>query len=268
VATGAIEDQAVVERVVSEYDVDTVFHLAAQSQIGVANANPVSTFDTNVKGTWSVLEAVRRVRPTAHVVVASSDKAYGSQPVLPYTEDMPLLGRHPYDASKACADLLAQSYAHSFALPVVVTRCGNLFGPGDVNWERLVPGTLRSLIAGARPVIRSDGTATRDYIYVEDAALAYVVLAEALASGIAQPGACFNFSNEHPLSVLDMVSELQRALGTDLEPDVRGTARNEIDHQYLSAARARAELGWKPQFSLEDALAQTVVWYRELLTSG
>ena len=265
---GAIEDQPIVERLLAEYDIESVFHLAAQSQVGVANSHPASTYETNVRGTWCVLEAVRRARPAAQVLVASSDKAYGSQPRLPYTEDMPLLGRHPYDASKACADLIAQSYARSFGLEVGVTRCGNLFGPGDVNWERIVPGTLRALIAGVRPVIRSDGTATRDYIFVEDAALAYLLLAEALASGTAEPGACFNFSNEHPLSVLDMVAALQRAVGTDLEPDIRATAANEIDHQYLSAARARSELGWRPQFSLEAALAPTVAWYRDLLAGG
>lgn len=266
VVDGAVEDQAAIERVVSEYAVKTVFHLAAQSQIGVANTNPTATFDTNIRGTWSVLEAVRRSGHETHVIVASSDKAYGSQPALPYTEDMPLLGRHPYDASKACADLLAQSYAHSFGVTVGVTRCGNLFGPGDVNWERLIPGTLRSLLAGQRPIIRSDGSATRDYLYVEDASLAYLRLAEGLADGSAAPGACFNFSNERPLSVLEMVGELNRAAGTAIEPDVRATARNEIDHQFLSSAKARAELGWKPRYSLQDALVPTVKWYRDLLS--
>jgi len=263
--TGSVEDRANTERMLSEYDVASVFHLAAQSQVGVANRNPASTYEANVLGTWSVLEAVRRSPNVEQVMVASSDKAYGSQPALPYTEDMPLLARNPYDVSKACADLIAQSYAHTFGAPVVVTRCGNFFGPGDINWERLVPGTIRSLLAGERPLIRSDGRSTRDYLYVEDGALAYLQLTEALSTSPELAGQAFNFSSERPLGVLDVVRLLQQAAGTDLEPDVRATATNEIDHQYLSAAKAKAVLGWQPRFTIEDALERTVAWYRDFL---
>lgn len=268
VVAGAVEDQAVLERMLGEYDVATVFHLAAQTQVGVANRNPVPTYDSNVRGTWALLEAVRRSPNVTQVVTASSDKAYGAQPVLPYTEDMPLLAVNPYDVSKACSDLIAQSFARTYETPVVITRCGNFFGPGDANWERLVPGTIRLLLRGERPIIRSDGTMTRDYLYVVDGALAYMQLAEALAADPALAGEAFNFSTERPLSVLDLVRMLQDAAGTDLEPDIRATARHEIDHQFLSAAKARKILQWAPRYSMEDALAETVAWYRTALDLG
>jgi CDP-glucose 4,6-dehydratase len=268
VVRGAVEDQAVVERMLGDYDVRTVLHLAAQSQVGVANRNAVGTYEANVAGTWSLLEAVRRSSTVTEVVTASSDKAYGAQPALPYDEAMPLLAVNPYDVSKACADLIATSFHRTFGVPVCVTRCGNFFGPGDVNWERLVPGTIRSLVRGERPVLRSDGTMVRDYLYVVDGALAYLRLAENMAEDPTVIGEAFNFSTETPMTVLELVAALQKAAGTDLEPDIRATASHEIDSQYLSAAKARKILGWEPTKSVDDALADTVAWYRAELGRG
>lgn len=264
---GGVEDEAVVERLLVEYEAEVVFHLAAQSQVGVANRNPFSTFEANVRGTWTVLEAVRRAEKVRAVVVASSDKAYGTQPKLPYTEDMALLAEFPYDVSKACADMIAGSYAKAFGLPVSITRCGNFFGPGDLNWERLVPGTLRSLLQGQRPVIRSDGTLSRDYLFVVDGVRAYLVLAERLAVEPQMAGLAFNFSNESPVTVLELVKMIQDAVGTVLEPDVRGKATGEISHQCLSAQQARDVLGWKAAFSLPEALQVTADWYRSWIAS-
>ncbi|MBV8863440.1 MAG: GDP-mannose 4,6-dehydratase [Mycobacterium sp.] len=268
IVTGAIEDQSLIERMLGEYDVATVFHLAAQTQVGVANRNPVATYEANVRGTWTLLEAARRSGTVRQIVTASSDKAYGEQTVLPYTENMPLRAVSPYDVSKACSDLIAQSFARVYDVPVVVTRCGNFFGPGDTNWQRLVPGTIRLLLQGQRPVIRSDGTMTRDYLYVVDGVLAYLQLAEAIWTEPALGGEAFNFSTENPLSVLQLVGMLQAATGTDLEPDIRATARHEIPHQYLSAAKARKMLGWEPRHTMAEAIAETVDWYRAFCLSG
>ena len=265
VVNGQVQDIAVLERLLGEYEVSTVFHLAAQSQVGVANRNPASTFETNVAGTWAVLEAVRRSPTVRQVIVASSDKAYGSAERLPYTEDMPLRPVHPYDVSKACADLIATSYAVSYGLRVSVTRCGNIFGPGDLNWERLIPGTIRSILIGERPVIRSDGSMVRDYLYVADAARAYLRLAEALEGDASLGGKAFNFSLEQPCSVLDVVEGLQAAAGTTLEPDIRSTASNEIPAQMLSASLARSVLGWEPTVTLDEAFSATIRWYRKYL---
>jgi CDP-glucose 4,6-dehydratase len=259
---GQVEDLYVVERMLGEYGVATVMHLAAQSQVEVANRNPLSTLSANVAGTWTVLEAARRSPAVGQVVLASSDKAYGEQPVLPYTEDMELRAVNPYDVSKACADLLGRSYALTMGVPAVITRCGNFFGPGDTNWDRLVPGIVRSVLEGVRPVIRSDGTLTRDYLFVVDGALSYMRLAEAIAADAALAGEAFNFSTEKPLTVLELVALIQAAAGTVLEPDVRATARNEISHQALSAQKARSVLGWEPRYTVEEALAETVAWYR------
>lgn len=268
VVDGDVRDQELLERVLGEHDVSTVFHLAAQTQVGVSNRNAVSTFESNIRGTWALLEACIRSPLVEQVVVASSDKAYGTQPVLPYTEDMPLLAVHPYDVSKACADQLAASYHQVFDLPVSITRCGNFFGPGDTNWARLVPGTVRSLLRGERPLIRSDGSLIRDYLYVVDGALAYLQLAEAMATEPeATVGEAFNFSTETQLTVLELTEMITAAVGRqDLEPDVRATATHEIPHQYLSAEKARRVLGWKPRWTVEEALAQTVAWYREHLS--
>jgi CDP-glucose 4,6-dehydratase len=267
VVRGDICDQALVERVLGEYEIDTVLHLAAQTIVSIANRNPVGTFESNIRGTWSVLEAARRSPTVKQIVVASSDKAYGDQPVLPYSESSPLEGRHPYDVSKSCADLIAQMYARSFGLPVCITRCGNFFGPGDLNWNRIVPGTFRSAIRGERPVIRSDGKFVRDYIYVDDGAAAYLRTAEALSSDRTLAGEAFNFSNEAPLTVLALVDHILAAAGrTDLEPEILNAASNEIREQFLDSKKARERLGWRPRFTLETALGHTHTWYRALLT--
>ncbi|HVA06277.1 MAG TPA: GDP-mannose 4,6-dehydratase [Acidimicrobiales bacterium] len=262
---GDVREQEFLERVLGEGEIQTVLHLAAQTQVGVANHNPVSSFDSNIRGTWALLEAVRRSPLVKQTVVASSDKAYGTQPVLPYTEAMPLSALHPYDVSKAAGDMIAASYAHSFDVVVAITRCGNFYGPGDTNWERLFPGTIRLLLEGQRPLIRSDGTLTRDYLYVEDGALSYLQLAEALESRPDLAGEAFNFSAERPLTVLEVVALMQAAVGTTFEPDIRATASGEIPHQYLSAEKARAVLSWKPKYTFEEGLDLTVAWYRAVL---
>jgi CDP-glucose 4,6-dehydratase len=265
---GDVRDQALLERTLGEYEIDTVLHLAAQTIVGIANRNPVSTLETNVAGTWTLLEACRRSPRVRQIVLASSDKAYGDQESLPYDEATPLEGRHPYDASKSCSDLIGQMYARSFDLPVTITRCGNFFGGGDLNWNRLVPGTIRSVLRGERPVIRSDGHYVRDYFYVEDGAEAYMLLAEQMAADRTLAGAAFNFSNEVQLSVLDVVRRIVDLMGSQLEPDIRNEASGEIRRQYLSAARARERLGWHPRFSLEEGLTKTIEWYRTRLTAS
>ena len=262
---GDIVDRDLIERALGEYEVEVVFHLAAQTIVGIANRNPVSTFSTNIEGTWNLLEACRRSPKVASIVVASSDKAYGDQEHLPYNETMPLQGRHPYDVSKSCADLIAQTYAVSYNLPVAITRCGNFYGGGDLNWNRVVPGTIRSIIRGERPVVRSDGNFVRDYFYIEDGAAAYMLLAERLASYAGLRGQAFNFSNESQVSVLDMVELILRKMKSSLRPEVLNQASNEIRHQFLSAERARTMLNWQPQFTLESGLDSTLAWYREFL---
>lgn len=263
VVRGDVRDQAGLERILGEHEIDTVFHLAAQTIVGVANRNPVSTFEANIQGTWALLEACRRSPKVKQIVVASSDKAYGDQPVLPYDEATPLAGRHPYDVSKSCADLIAHTYAHTYGLPVTITRCGNFYGGGDLNWNRIVPGTIRSITRGQRPVIRSDGTFVRDYFYVEDGAAAYMLLAERLANDPALTGEAFNFSNEVQVTVSDLVRKLLGLMGSDLAPVILNEASNEIQHQYLSAAKARDRLGWTPGYSLEAGLERTIAWYAE-----
>jgi CDP-glucose 4,6-dehydratase len=265
VARGDVRDRDVIERVLGEYEVDTVLHLAAQTIVGIANRNPVSTFETNVAGTWAVMEACRRSPRVEQVVLASSDKAYGEQPQLPYREDSPLEGRHPYDVSKSCADLIATSYAVTYDLPVVITRCGNFFGGGDLNWNRIVPGTIRSVLRGQRPEIRSDGSLVRDYFYVEDGAAAYMQLAEWLAANQDGRGEAFNFSNETQLTVSGLVERILGLMGSDLVPEVRGEATHEIPAQFLDASKARSILGWTPLFSLDEGLERTIAWYREAL---
>jgi len=266
VARGDVTDHVLVERVLAEYEVDTVFHLAAQTIVGIANRSPLSTFDTNVRGTWTVLEAARRQPTVRRVVVASSDKAYGDHETLPYDESAPLVGRHPYDVSKSAADLIAQSYARTFGLPVAVTRCGNLFGGGDLNWNRIVPGTIRSVLRGEAPVIRSDGRLTRDYLYVEDAVDAYLLVARALDDGEVV-GQGVNVSYEQPLSVTGIVDRILAAMGRrDLRPRILDEATNEIRDQYLDAGRIR-KLGWTPRVALDEGLARTVAWYRRHLAA-
>ena len=259
---GDVRDGAVMERALNEYDIDTVIHLAAQTTVVAANRNPISTFETNIGGTWTILEACRRCSSVKHIVVASSDKAYGDHDDLPYTEETALVGKHPYDVSKSCADLIAQSYAISYDLPVVVTRCGNFYGGGDLNWNRLIPGTIRALYNDQRPVIRSNGQYVRDYFYVEDGAAAYLLLAQKLAENPALRGEAFNFSTEERLNVLEIVDCIRQAMGSSLEADVQNTATNEIPSQALSAEKARRMLGWEPQFRLSEGLERTIAWYR------
>lgn len=268
VVRGDVRDLAVLERTLGEYEIDSVFHLAAQTIVGIANRNPISTFETNVQGTWALLEACRRSPAIKQVVVASSDKAYGDSDVLPYDERTPLAGRHPYDVSKSCADLIAQTYHETYKLPVIVTRCGNFYGGGDLNWNRIVPGTIRSALREQPPVIRSDGKYVRDYFYVEDGAAAYMLLAERLASCPDLAGHAFNFSNETQVTVLELVERILAAMGTKVKPDVRNEASNEIRNQHLSAAKAREMLGWKPLFNLDQGLALTIDWYREFFSNG
>jgi CDP-glucose 4,6-dehydratase len=268
VVRGDLRDQATLERSLGEYEIDTVIHLAAQTIVGIANRNPVSTFESNIQGTWTLLEACRRSPRVKQVIVASSDKAYGDQHELPYHEDTPLQGTHPYDVSKSCADLIANTYANTYGLPVAVTRCGNFYGGGDLNWNRIVPGTIRSIVRGEPPVIRSDGNYIRDYFYVEDGASAYMLLAEKLAGDPKLAGAAFNFSNEIQVSVTDLVQRILKLMDSHLTPNIRNEATNEIRHQYLCAAKARKELDWEPLFTLEDGLRRTISWYTQYLSEG
>ncbi|MDD5627440.1 MAG: NAD-dependent epimerase/dehydratase family protein [Elusimicrobia bacterium] len=265
VVTGRLEDLAALQRAVNVQEVDTVFHLGAQTLVGPAARAPWETFESNIRGTYNLLEVCRlNSGLVRRVVVASSDKAYGEQPRLPYLETMPLEGRQPYEVSKSCADLLAQSYFRTYRLPVAIARCGNVYGGGDLNWSRIVPGTIRSLLRGERPVLRSDGTHKRDYVFVKDVVQAYLLLAEKLERrGVA--GESFNFGPNRPLSVLALVAAISRLLGSRLKPDIRDSARGEILSQYLSSAKAARLLGWRPAYSLEDGLRQTIAWYRTRL---
>ncbi len=266
VVNGALGDFWTLERAINEYEVDTVFHLGAQTIVRTAHRLPLPTFEANIRGTYNLLETCRvHADLVRRVVIASSDKAYGEQPQLPYTEDMSLKGRHPYEVSKSCADLIAQAYFHTYGLPITIARCGNVYGGGDLNWSRIVPGTIRSFLRGERPIIRSDGTYIRDYIYVKDVARAYVRLAEYLDDGRVQ-GEAFNFSTEKPMTVLEMVNAIQKLMDcTQVEPDIRNCAEGEICSQHLSAAKARDILRWEPAFDLESGLRETIAWYRDFL---
>jgi CDP-glucose 4,6-dehydratase len=267
VVNGDVTDYELVERALNEYEIDTIFHLAGQTIVTIANRAPLSTFETNTKGTWTVLEAARRSPTVTRLTVASSDKAYGVHETLPYVEDAPLLGCHPYDVSKTCADLIARAYHATFGLPVAVTRCANLYGGGDLNWNRIVPGTARSLIRGECPIIRSDGTLLRDYLYVRDAVHAYLTLAERLDSDEVQ-GEAFNFGMDRPASVLEMVQAIISVSDQpDMDPVVLGDAPNEIPAQYMDSSKAHRILDWAPRFSLEEGLGETFDWYREFLGS-
>jgi CDP-glucose 4,6-dehydratase len=265
VVRGDVRDQSLFERVLGEFEINTVIHLAAQTIVGIANRNPVSTFETNISGTWALLEACRRSPTVRQIVVASSDKAYGEHDQLPYTEEVPLRGQHPYDVSKSCSDLVAQSYAKTYGLPVAITRCGNFYGGGDLNWNRIVPGTIRSIVRNQRPVIRSDGKFVRDYFYADDGALANITLAEKLADQPELRGEAFNFSNEQQITVIELVKRILALMNSNLEPEIRNEAVNEIRHQYLSAEKARRLLGWQPVFTLEEGLKKTIRWYEEFL---
>jgi CDP-glucose 4,6-dehydratase len=266
VVNGRLEDQSSVERAIVGNDIDTVFHLGAQTIVGTARRSPRATFESNIQGTWNVLDACRLHRDLVkRVVVASSDKAYGEQPELPYVETMPLAGRHPYEVSKSCTDLLATSYAHTYGLPVLIARCGNIFGGGDSNWSRIVPGTFRSLLRGEQPVLRSDGSFVRDYLHVDEVVDAYLVLA-AHADRAELAGEAFNFSDETPLTVMEIYRACCTAAGRpDVEPLVLGEAAGEIKDQYLDASKARLTLGWKSTVPLAEGLARTYRWYHALL---
>ena len=263
--SGAIEDYALLERTLNEYETDTVFHLAAQTIVGVGNRNPLSTFEANIRGTWSLLEACRRNPLVRRIVVSTSDKAYGEHAKLPYVETTPLQGRHPYDVSKSCADLLCQAYAHSFGSPVVIMRCANLFGGGDLNFNRLVPGTIRSALQGERPVIRSDGRFIRDYLYAPDAARGFLLAARSLEKKKLS-GQAFNLGLGLRIEALDLARRILRLMDLpDMKPRVLDRASNEIRRQYLSPLKARKVLGWTPEHTLDEALVETVAWYREHL---
>ncbi len=262
VVPGRLEDGALLARVIRDGKFDAIFHLAAQAIVGIANRDPVPTFGTNIQGTWNLLEACRRAPGVGAIVVASSDKAYGDSTQLPYREDHPLRGIHPYDVSKSCADLLAGTYYATYNLPVAITRCGNIIGGGDLNWNRIVPGTIRSLLRGERPIVRSDGKFVRDYVYVEDIVDAYCLIGAAAYEGKFL-GQAWNVSNDQPVDVLRVVDLLREICGrNDLLPDIRNEATHEIRDQYLNSTRIRQQLGWKPGHDLTAALRKSVEWYR------
>jgi len=265
IVRGCVQDLQTLKRAINEYEVDTVFHLAAQSIVGVGNRDPLDTFETNIKGTWNLLEACRQIGGVSRVVVASSDKAYGDQLVLPYDETTPLQGEHPYDVSKSCADLICRTYYVSYRVPVCVTRCGNFYGGGDLNFNRIVPDTIRSTLRDKQVVLRSDGSYIRDYFYVKDGVLAYLHLAEQMDRREIW-GEAFNFSNELQIPVLEMVRKILELMDkSHLEPIILNQAKNEIKHQYLSAEKARRLLHWKPQYSLEEGLREAIQWYDKFL---
>jgi CDP-glucose 4,6-dehydratase len=266
IVRGDVCDYELMERALAEYEIDTIFHLAAQTQVGIANRVPLPTFESNIKGTWVILEAARRNATVQRILTASSDKAYGTHAELPYREDAPLQGQHPYDVSKSCADLISRSYAHTYGLPVTVTRCANLYGGGDLNWNRIVPGTIRSVLRGEPPIIRSDGTMKRDYIYIKDVVRGYLIAAENMHRDDVG-GQAFNFGIDNPVSVLEMANTIIRLSDNPaLEPIILDEVRNEIQDQYLCSEKAGQVLGWEPKYSLVEGLAETMAWYKEFLT--
>lgn len=264
VVKGSVCNYGLVKKLIDKYKVEAVFHLAAEAIVGDCVNDPARAFRTNIQGTWSVLEACRHSPSVQSIVVASSDKAYGGHNDLPYREDTPLQGQHPYDASKSCADLIARTYYHTYGVPVAVTRCGNIFGPGDFNLSRIVPDAIRCALGGKTLLIRSDGRFTRDYIYIDDIVCGYVTLAEKLKKlGLA--GEAFNFSNEDPISVKELVGKIFKTAGKKPDYRVLNTAKYEIKHQYLSSRKARKVLGWKSAVNLETGLLRTIEWYRRKL---
>lgn len=268
VVHGRLEDYDCLLRAVNEYEIECVMHLAAQPIVGTAYREPRATFEANIRGTWNLLEACRQISTVKRIVIASSDKAYGTAEQLPYDESMPLLGRHPYDVSKSCADMIAQAYHETYRVPVAITRAANFYGGGDLNFNRIIPGTIRSVLSGKPPVLRSDGTMVRDYIYVRDIVGAYLLLAEAMDETRFW-GQAYNFSVEMPLTVLQITKKVLEAMGrTDVEPVILDEVKGEIPVQFLSAAKARRELGWVPQFTLEASLVETVEWYKAYLSSA
>jgi CDP-glucose 4,6-dehydratase len=266
VVSGSLEDYSSLERAINEHEVDTVFHLGAQTIVGTALRNPLPTFEANIRGTYNLMEACRiHSSLVKRILVASSDKAYGDSTVLPYTEDMPPSGRHPYDVSKSCTDLICQTYFHTYNLPVVIARCGNIFGGGDLNWSRIIPGTIRSILEGNTPVVRSDGTLTRDYVYVQDAVSAYLKMAQQTEHPDVR-GEIFNFGPDQPRTVLQVIQAVAEGLGrSDIQPSVQNTAKAEIQNQYLDASKAKRVLGWEQVYSFEQGLQETIGWYKQYL---
>ena len=264
---GALEDCDTLERSINEHEIQTVLHLGAQTIVGIANRSPLSTFESNIRGTYNLLEACRRTGIVENIVIASSDKAYGEQEQLPYDETFSLIGSHPYDVSKSCADLIARSYFISYKLPVCITRCGNFYGGGDLNFNRLVPGTIRSVLKGEAPLIRSDGKFVRDYFYIEEAVSAYLLLAEKMKD-LSIHGEAFNFSNEIQKTALDIVNIILDLMDcNDLKPEILSQVSNEIPKQFLSAEKARQVLGWEHKYSLEEGLRKTISWYTDFLST-
>jgi CDP-glucose 4,6-dehydratase len=261
---GDLRDSDLVEAVLGSGQFDVVFHLAAQTIVGPAMADPTSTLDSNVRGTWIVLDGCRRADVPA-VVVASSDKAYGPPEELPLREDLPLRPASPYEASKAAADLIALSYRHAFGLPVAVTRFANIYGGGDLNFSRLIPEAVTAVLGGRRPVIRSDGSPQRDFLYVDDAIAAYLAVERAVGAGGPGAGEAFNAGGERPYSVAEVLELVGQAAGTEIEPDFRGTGNpaGEIDRQYVDSTKLRETTGWRPHVELSQGLVRTVEWYRD-----
>ena len=269
VVCGALEDFKTLERAINENEIDTVFHLGAQTIVGTAMRNPMATFEANIRGTYNLLEACRIHRGLIkQIVVASSDKAYGDTIRLPYSEEMPLNGRHPYDVSKSCADLIAMSYAYTYGLPVSVARCGNVYGGGDLNWSRIVPGTIRSALSNQNPILRSDGNNIRDYIFVLDVVEGYLTLAARIANENTW-GEAFNFSTESRVTVLEITHKVLELMGRkDLKPVILNRAQGEIKDQYLDASKAKRLLKWFPRYGLERGLNETIHWYQEFFRGG
>lgn len=265
IVRGDLSDSKFLERVIAEYEVNTVFHLAAQTIVPIANNNPLSTFESNIAGTWNLLEACRLYKKLAAVIVASSDKAYGEVAQLPYTEEMPLEAIYPYDVSKACADRISICYAKTWGVPVAITRCGNFFGGGDLNWNRLVPGTIRSVLRDESPIIRSDGQFVRDYIYAEDAVSAYITLAENLGTHLDLKGEAFNFSTGTPMTALALTNQVLTLMKSDLQPVILNQTSAEIHSQHLDSTKANQILGWHPVHGLEEGLIKTIDWYKAYL---
>jgi CDP-glucose 4,6-dehydratase len=266
VVNGALEDYAALDRAINKHEVDTVFHLGAQTIVGTALRSPYQTFEANIRGTYNLLEACRlQSSLVKSIVIASSDKAYGDVEVLPYNEEMPMNGRHPYDVSKSCTDLLSATYAHTYGMPITIARCGNIYGGGDLNWSRIVPGTILSVVKNESLLIRSDGTFLRDYIYVLDVVEAYMLLASrANEDGVRGEG--FNFSCEEPMNVLDISARVKELMGRpDLAPTILNQAKAEIRDQYLDSRKAHEVLNWAPRYSTEEGLRQTIRWYLEFL---
>ena len=263
IVNGSLENFSIIERAINEYEIDAVFHLGAQTIVGTAYREPLQTFESNIRGTYHILEACRRHRDfVKEIVIASSDKAYGIADKLPYTEDMTLKGSHPYDVSKSCTDLLAQTYSYTYNMPIVIARCGNIYGGGDLNWSRIIPGTILSLLNNKRPIIRSDGKYIRDYIYVKDIVDAYINLAESITKKNIS-GEAFNFSNESRMTVIEIVNTIRLIMGkVDLEPEILNLKLKEIPEQSLSAEKAHRILEWFPKYNLKKALSETVDWYK------